>query len=265
MGIKEAILKSAAARLKLLRPALIAHYQRGSLKGGWHNQHPYDRDNGVCTSGMVPGFLLHSRSTAYAAAQPSIIVKAIAAIPDPEACHFLDLGCGKGRPLLIAAKAGFRRVTGVEFSPTLAGVAKRNVDIFSGRHPGLAKIEIVAGDALAQELPPGKLVIFLYNPFDDVVTAQLIRIIEASLRDLYRDLFVIYYNPIYAALFDASSALERRFAAQIAYDPDEIGFGPDESDGVVIWQNRGSLHPRPGGDPSSPVIIVTPGWRAVVS
>lgn len=73
MGIKSAILSTITQRIPQLRPAVIAHYQRKSLKGGWHEQHPYDLANGVCTSGMVPGFLLKSGSTAYGAAQPSII------------------------------------------------------------------------------------------------------------------------------------------------------------------------------------------------
>ena len=52
-------------------------------------------------------------------------------------------------------------------------------------------------------------------------------------------------------------------AAQAA-KPGEIGYGPDESDAVVIWQNRGNPHPCPAGDPDAPVTIVTPGMRVEI-
>jgi len=61
---------------------------------------------------------------------------------------------------------------------------------------------------------------------------------------------------------DASPALERRYAAQIAYDPGELGYGSDTSDAVVIWQNRGNSHPLPPGRPDAAVNIVIPGLRA---
>lgn len=264
-GVKYTVLKLVADRIPQLRPVALAYYQRRSLKGGWHNPHPYDRTHGVQTSGMIPGFLLSSSATAYAAAQPSIIDKALATIPDPSRCDFLDLGCGKGRPLLVAAAAGFMSVTGVEYSAMLAQIARRNAAIFAARNPGSTPITVVTGDALGYPLPPGTTVIFLYNPFESVLIARLVENVEASLRDNPRDLYVIYYNPVYADLFDGSAALDRRFAAQIPYDPGEIGFGPDKSDAVVIWQNRGNTHPLPEGNPIAPVTVVRPRWRAEVS
>jgi hypothetical protein len=61
---------------------------------------------------------------------------------------------------------------------------------------------------------------------------------------------------------DASPALERRYAAQIPYDPGELGYGPDTSEAVVVWQNRGNSHPLPRGQPDAAVDIVIPGLRA---
>jgi SAM-dependent methyltransferase len=265
VGVRDRVLKLVTARIPQLRSAAIRYYQRRSLKGGWHDQHPFDRTHGVETSGMIPGFLLKSGSTAYGAAQPSILGRAITAIPNPGQCHFIDLGCGKGRPLFVAAAARFMNVTGVEFSPTLAQVARRNAAIFMARNLGCTPIAVITGDMLEYRLPPEPSVLFIYNPFEGALVSRLIRNIEASLRDKPRDLYVIYYNPVYAEFFDASAFLERRFAAQIRYDASEIGFGPDLSDAVVIWQNRGNPHPRPMGNPTAPVTVVTPRWRAEVA
>jgi SAM-dependent methyltransferase len=225
----------------------------------------------VRTSGMLPGFVLrpgepiNAPTTIYSAAQPSIIRKALATIPDRQYCHFLDLGCGKGRPLLIATEFGFAAITGVELSPTLSRIARRNASVFFHAHPDRPGISIVTGDALAHKLPQEKLVVFLYNPFGRALIAQLLSNIESSLQAISRELYIVYYNPTWADALDASTALERRYAAQLPYDPSEIGFGPDEADAVVVWQNRGNPRPRPPGIPAAPVTIVSPAWRAEIA
>ena len=203
--------------------------------------------------------------TIYIASQPSIIRQALATIPNPQHCHFLDLGCGKGRALLVATEFRFAAIIGVDLSPTLSRTARRNADVFSRVHPDRTPIAVVTCDALAYELPAEKLVIFLYNPFHRPLIVQLLHRIESSLQAIRRELYIVYYNPVWADVFDASAALERRFAAQLPYDQSEIGYGPDESDVVVVWQNRGNSHRRPPGPHTAPVSVVTPGWRAEIA
>ena len=106
------------------------------------------------------------------------------------------------------------------------------------------RIDVVTGDALDYELPKGKLVLFLYNPFQQSLIARLLANVEASLRESNREIYVVYYNPDFADVFDASTSLERRHAARVPCDPGEIGYG-EESDTVFIWQNRNTLHPLP--------------------
>ncbi|WP_428490842.1 SAM-dependent methyltransferase [Rhodopila sp.] len=218
------------------------------------------------TSGMIPGRVLRSDgSNAYLAAQPSIIRRALNAIPDPADCHFLDLGCGKGRPLLVATEFGFAAITGVELSPTLSAIARRNAAVFVRAHPDRTPISVVTEDVLTHRLPQTNLVIFLYNPFHRPLIAQLLLDIEASIRATGRDIYIVYCNPAWADVLDASNALERCYAAQLAYEPAEIGYGPDRSDAVVIWQNRGNLHPPPPGNPAAPLTIVSPGTRVEIN
>jgi SAM-dependent methyltransferase len=190
-----------AAQIPVLRPALIAYYENKTSTNNWDKQHPCDRAHGVRTSGMLPGFLLRPGepmdvpTTIYSAAQPSIIRQALATIPDPQHCHFLDLGCGKGRPLLVATEFHFAAIIGVELSPTLSRIARRNADVFSRVHPDRGPIVVVVGDALVHELPAEKLVIFLYNPFHRPLIAQLLRRLESSLETISRELYIVYYNP----------------------------------------------------------------------
>jgi len=243
---------------RLAGPVLIGRYERNA--GG--SVHPFDQLHGVDTSGVVPGFLIgFASNVGYLGAQPSILRKVLAVIPEPQQCHFLDLGCGKGRPLLVATEFGFRAITGVEVSPGLARIARRNAGIMANAYPDRTRINIVNADARKYRPPAERVVIFLYNTFDEPLMEQFLGNIEASLRQSPRALYIVYYNPVRAGVLDASSALERRYAAQIRYDPGELGYGPDTSDAVVIWQNRGNPHPLPPGRPDAAVIIVNPGWR----
>lgn len=261
-----------AAKFPLLRLAIIAYYEVGPIgaRASWTRNHPFDREHRIRASRALPGYLLRpsdpfdAYTTAYCPAQPSIIRAAIGAIPDPQNCHFLDIGCGKGRPLVIATEFCFPAITGVELSPTLAWFARRNAAACARLHPKRTRIDIVCGDALDYKLPQDKLVLFLYNPFGQPLIAQLLANIEASLADSRRELYIIYYNPVWAEVFDQSASLERRFAAQVPYASAELGYGPDESDAVVIWQNRGNQHPRPPGNVFGQVKIVAPGVRAVI-
>ncbi|GLS18915.1 hypothetical protein GCM10007874_19320 [Labrys miyagiensis] len=253
----------AGSRMPVLGSLVIGSYQARLPKTGWNLEHPFDRLHGVDTSGTVPDYMLIAGATAYGAAQPSIVCRALAAIPEPRSCHFVDLGCGKGRPLLVASGI-FPTLTGVEISRALAQVARANAAAFGKAHPQHGRIDIIAGDALAYALPDQPLVIFLYNPFRFPLMARLVETVEASLRRRPRDLYIVYYNPVCAELFDASRLLERRYAAQLPYDAGEIGYGPEESDAVVIWQNRGNTHPLPVGSPNTPITIVSPDARAVV-
>jgi SAM-dependent methyltransferase len=264
MGVAGKLLEKLVVVLPQTRPAVMALYNRYAPKEGWGAQHPFDQMHGVETSGFVPAFLLHASATMYGAAQPSIIEAAMATIPNPGDCHFVDLGCGKGRPLIIAAKAGFKTVTGVEFTPTLAQVARKNAAIYARSNPSAPPIEVVTGDALEYQFPDAPTVLYLYNPFDGDVTARVLKNIEISLQNRPRDFYVICYNPVHANLFDASPAFERRYAAQLLYDKTELDFGPDDSDGIAVWQNRGNPAALPPGTPSAPIIVTKSSGRAEI-
>lgn len=128
---------------------------------GWDRPHPFDFAHGTDTSGFVSASKLPQgepasrRALFYAGSQPSILRAALAALPPVDSCTFLDLGCGKGRALLVASELPFRDILGVELSPVLAETARRNAAIVARRHPERTTIRIVEGDATALPLPAG--------------------------------------------------------------------------------------------------------------
>lgn len=229
-----------------------------SLYGyGLDRQHPFDLANGTDTSGAVSLDAIRTETdhparahaAMYAGSQPSIVRAALNALPPMTNATFLDIGCGKGRPLLVATEYPFQEVIGIELSPGLAATARANAAILAARHPDRAPVHIEVGDATEYPLPPGDLVLFFFNAFGAPLVAKLVSAVEQAITAANRQVYLIYYNPVHGDLFDASALLVRRWARMVECARDEraYGFGFDvAADAVVIWQG-GSAPSSPGG------------------
>ena len=68
---------------------------------------------------------------------------------------FIDLGCGKGRVLLIAAQFPFRQVRGVEFAPALHAVAEKNIAVYRGPRR-CCDVRADLADAAEYPVPTGR-------------------------------------------------------------------------------------------------------------
>jgi SAM-dependent methyltransferase len=122
---------------------------------------------------------------------------------------FVDLGCGKGKPLLVAATYPFRRLAGVDISPACVAVARRNVERYGPERIDPGRVELRVGDAEDYRFPPDPLVVYLYNPFPGAVLERVVANLEASLRERPRPCAVIYVNPHALAALTASALFER--------------------------------------------------------
>lgn len=84
--------------------------------------------------------------------------------------YFVDVGCGKGKACIYARRYfRFKRIMGVDFSENLLSIARRNSSIAE-----IDDIDYQHGDARAYMLPEGRGIIFMYNPFDEMVMEQFI-------------------------------------------------------------------------------------------
>lgn len=133
----------------------------------------------------------------YQTSDPAVIESALRSLRiDFSTFTFLDLGCGKGRPLMIAAKLGFGRVVGVDFSAELCAIARNNLRI-----AGVAG-EVLCADVCELQFPDGPLVVYLFNPFGSKVLHGVCENLRASLRSKPRQCFLAYLNPVHAEVFD---------------------------------------------------------------
>jgi SAM-dependent methyltransferase len=114
--------------------------------------------------------------------------------PEEKDTAFIDVGCGKGRVLAIAAAYGFKQIIGIDFSPKLYGCAVKTAEALEARYLQ-TKVDIACADARHYELPEEVGVIFLFNPFDEVIMTDFIEQVMVSLLKRPRPLKVLYANP----------------------------------------------------------------------
>lgn len=167
----------------------------------------FDRRHGTDTSRLMQtraasGYLVNRYETAHAAA----IVRAIDAVGvDPSRFTFVDLGCGKGKPLLLAAGRPFRRVIGVDISAPCLAIARRNVE-----RCGLeGRIELVQHDVTQYEFPPGPLFLYLFNPFPARILGVMLDRLSAHLTRTAEPVAIVYMNPEHADVVERTGRFRR--------------------------------------------------------
>ena len=115
---------------------------------------------------------------------------------DPVDFHFVDLGCGKGRVVLLAAQRGFVTAVGVEYSPLLTEIARRNATEFLARGGATLAPQFWQGNAADYPPPDGNLFVYLYNSFGaDILEACLDRMEAAKRAQPSRRIVLVYVNP----------------------------------------------------------------------
>jgi SAM-dependent methyltransferase len=134
---------------------------------------------------------------------------------------FVDLGCGKGRPLCFMAQLSFRRVVGVERSPELAAIARRNAERMARLTGKPVRVEL--GDAADFRCDDGT-VYFLNNPFGPETLKKCLAHLRVSLDARPRQVRIAYYLAVHGWLLDETPWLE--------------SLGRLGSTDVFLWRSR---------------------------
>jgi SAM-dependent methyltransferase len=189
--------------------------------------HPFDERYGVDTSGLIGGGDLRSGhkndvfNTAYYGMAPSRFHKVIedwiadTAHPPLAQTSFIDLGCGKGRAVMMASGYEFRQVIGVELNPRLAEVAEANIAAWSAADHARSPIQILCQDATEFDFPDGPCLLYLFNPFAAPVVKRLIERLEADFAERPGMLDLIYFNPEAGELFDGNPGFQQLWSGTV--------------------------------------------------
>lgn len=114
---------------------------------------------------------------------------------DPTEYTFLDIGSGKGKVLFLASDLPFHRIIGIEYAEGLHEAAVRNIASYSSDKQRCHDLQSVHANALQYPMPPGPLVVLVFNALAPELMAEFLRILDqgpASEPD--RPVLVVYAN-----------------------------------------------------------------------
>ena len=107
-----------------------------------------------------------------------------------------------GRAVMLACTHPFRQIVGVEISPALHEIALDNIARFKGGCAHNPDVRFVRSDARAYTLPPGNLLVYMYNPFEGHAFKKFIE----RLAQHAGDIVLVYHTPSQRDVIEKDSA-----------------------------------------------------------
>ena len=220
-------------------------------------EHPFDTQFGVDTSGYIGARELVTKhahdafNNGYSAIAPSVFREAMRrwqktlspSRAQIEAHSFVDVGTGKGRPVLMASEFPFRKVIGVEINPALVTIAQWNVEKWRREHRSSAPMRVVCADAASFRWPRTPLLIYLYNPFERELVERLISRLRAAFTREPHPLDILYVNPVHTIssapcsdLFAQGSGFKHVWSTRLTMDQADQDADPYATTTDVVSQ-----------------------------
>jgi SAM-dependent methyltransferase len=218
-------------------------------------QHPFDRQFGVDTSGFIAvddlktGHPNEGYSEAYWGTAPSLFAQVMeawrATLPGDlkvEDYSFFDLGCGKGRVVLMASDIPFRSVTGIELNPKLTAIARENLSIWMRTQRACQSTQVLTGDATAPELPDGPVLLYLFNSFNAHLVKLLVDQLLEQAPERSWPVDILYTHALHPACFEQTDSFEMIAKGEVTFSWNDASadvFGASKED-FRIYRLAGS-------------------------
>jgi tRNA1(Val) A37 N6-methylase TrmN6 len=111
----------------------------------------------------------------------------------------VDLGCGKGRMMMVAPHFGFTRIAGIDFAKEVCEQASANMERKEKQFPGL-KWKILNENVEDYAIQPDDTVFFMFNPFNETVLKNFLEKLDTSCHQFPRATCFLYASPQYEKL-----------------------------------------------------------------
>lgn len=154
-------------------------------------------------------------SSIYGATKARPFLKLMEDLKLPKESTFVDFGSGKGRALMLASQAGFKKVIGVEFSPELCQIARDNLKKFTAKSGHGHQVQIIEADATRFPITPDQQVFYMFNPFNAKIVGEVVRNIGQSLASHPRPAWLVYLAPVHSAAVTQTGVFRHEEARQI--------------------------------------------------
>jgi len=162
---------------------------RGSLKYGSNTFIPVELKDLTITNGD------RKKASRYEAVSFYMLEKLLTAFKKISGLtSIIDLGCGKGRVLMVAPHFGFTNITGIDFAEELCLQAQMNMREKQREFPGISW-RVVNESVENYEIGIRDSVFFLFNPFTEVVLKDFLEKLDASCRQFPRRIYFLYASP----------------------------------------------------------------------
>jgi len=130
--------------------------------------------------------------------------------------NIIDLGCGKGRAMIVAAHYGFQNITGIEFARALCLSAENNIREIRKIYPSV-KFNIICDDVINYKIEKDQTVFFFFNPFDEVIMLKVVKNILSSFKENERKIYIMYANPVHKEIFLSADFKEEYYLKKLQY------------------------------------------------
>ena len=124
----------------------------------------------------------------YSKSPKGVLKRVFSDIDFSEPHGFLDLGCGKGYVMTVAASYPFSRIGGVEYTKELCAICRKNLRILK-----MDRVEVFNCDAKLFDGYEDYDVFYFCNPFDETILSVVAQKIMETHRD--RPCRLYYLNP----------------------------------------------------------------------
>ena len=130
----------------------------------------------------------------YAPTYYSLIKEAFNVIENKNKLNFIDVGCGKGKVLLVASDFGFKKIIGIDLSKKLLHICKQNIYKYKQLKYKKKLIKLINIEATKYKIT-NENVFYFFDPFSGPVLNTFLKNILLSFKKNKRKIYIIFANP----------------------------------------------------------------------
>ncbi len=152
---------------------------------------------------------MHQDARSYEASPAVELFQILESFSIDSRMTFIDIGCGKGKAMLIASFFPFGKLEGIDLSNKLVAQCSDNLkQSDSLSNVQMPDYDVFCRNAVEYDFPETDLLIYLFNPFGLTVLQQVLEKLQASLEDCPRNALVVYCNAVHSTCFEESESWE---------------------------------------------------------
>lgn len=152
------------------------------------------REEHLRETGVAPDAIQRG-NTIYRVTWGWLIKKAISQLDiDLRRYSFIDYGSGKGKAMLVATDYPFKTIIGLEYAKRLYEIGAENCRKYRSSNQQCHSLEPVLVDVLHYTPPPGPIVCFMCNPFDEATMRTVFDTWRARYEAGEKDIRILYLN-----------------------------------------------------------------------